>query len=86
MDTLDILKEQGILNLKNGSAELFFDDEGLLQKLIIRKRRRKREGEILKIIPPKKGNVIANYNHESLLLHITYETEWCRPKKTCKVY
>lgn len=80
MDSIDILKNQNVFNLKNASAELFFDDEGILQKITFRQRRRRRQGEELYVKNIKNGRAITDYDNDGVLQHITYETEWRRPK------
>lgn len=80
MDTIDILKREGVLDVKNGSVELHFDDVGILQEITFRKKRRRRSGEDLKILTQKNGRSIADYDNDGVIQHITYETKWRRPK------
>lgn len=75
---LDILYTQGVLTMKNGSAELAFDDEGLLQEICFKRRRRKRDGEKLQLNPIKFANVTASFNQESEIAYLIIETKWKR--------
>ena len=79
MTTEDILKQQGIFDLKNGSVELFFDDEGLLQEILFKRKRRRRQGETLQVFT-KNGRAIVDADNDGVIQHITYETRWRRPK------
>lgn len=79
MNTIEILKEHGVFELKNASAELHFDDVGILQGITLRKKRRRRQGEDLKVYAQKSGRVIADYDPSGVLQHITIETVWKRP-------
>lgn len=72
------LQELGVFEIKNGSAELFFDDEGILQQVIYRRNKRKRQGEIFNILPIAGGKAVANYSPDGLLLQVVYETTWKR--------
>lgn len=74
------LQELGVFEIKNGSAELFFDDEGILQQVVYRKNKRKRQGEEFKVLDLKGGKATANYSPDGLLLQVTYETTWKRGK------
>lgn len=74
------LQELGVFDIKNGSAELFFDDEGVLQQVIYRKNKRKRQGELFKVLDVQGGKAIANYSPDGILLQVTYETTWRRKK------
>lgn len=78
------LQELGVFDIKSGSAELFFDDEGILQQVVYRKNKRKRQGEEFKVLDLKGGKATANYSPDGLLLQVTYETTWKRSlnKKT----
>jgi hypothetical protein len=75
---LDILSVQGVFTLTNGSAELHFDDEGLVQEIWIKRKRRRRHGESLTVRPIKNGNVVASFNPDAEIAHITVETKWIR--------
>lgn len=79
METIKTLKQLGIFELKNASAELHFDDEGILQEITFRKKRRRREGEDLQLFKQKNGRSIADYDSNGIIQHITYETKWRKP-------
>lgn len=76
---IETLKQLGVFDLKNSSAELHFDDEGILQEITFRKKRRRREGEELQLYKQKNGRSIADYDNNGIIQHITYETKWRRP-------
>lgn len=75
---MDELKELGVFDIKNGSAELFFDDEGILQQVIYRKKRRRVQGETLNVQGTHSGTVLANYDNDGTLQVLTIETTWKR--------
>ncbi len=75
---LELLNAQGVLFMKNGSADLHFDDEGLIQEIHFKKRRRKRDGERLQVIPVKRGNVTASFSPDGEIGSLTVETKWIR--------
>lgn len=79
-DTLDTLEAQGILDIRNGSAELFFDDIGLIQQIIFRKKKRKEPHKDLKVYNQNNGTAILNYDNDGTLQQIVYETRWKRNK------
>lgn len=72
------LEQLGVLDIKNGSAELFFDDEGVLQQIIYRKNHRRREGEPFEIRALSMGKITANYGPNDTLAQVIYETTWKR--------
>lgn len=72
------LQELGVFDVRNGSAELFFDDEGIIQQIVYRKNKRKREGEEFQVLGVKGGKATANYHPDGTLLQVTYETTWRR--------
>lgn len=80
-ETIQILIEQKLFDLKNGSAELHFDDEGLLQEIVFKRKRRKREGESLTIFGVQNGKSLANYDKNGIIQQITYETQWRRNRQ-----
>lgn len=75
---MDELQNLGVFDVKNGSVELFFDDEGILQQIIYRKNHRKREGEDFSIRPISMGKITANYGPNDTLAQVIYETTWKR--------
>lgn len=75
---MDELSKLGVFDIKNGSAELFFDDEGKLQQVIYRQKRRRVQGENLSVHGTKSGTVLANYDHDGTLQVLTIETTWKR--------
>lgn len=72
-DAIKILESVGAFNIKNGSVEVFFDDVGIIQKVIIRERGRKRNGEDFKILNKPNTKVTANFNMDGLLGQVEYE-------------
>lgn len=76
---MEDIKALGVLDVRNGSVELFFDDEGLIQKAIFRERKRKPEGERI-TVHEKPGAVCAkvDFTPEGLIGAITYERVWRR--------
>lgn len=82
---MDELKELGVLDMKNGSVELFYDDEGVLQQVIYRRNKRKRQGDTMfTVLPVAGGKAIANYTHDGVLSQVVYETIWRRKLATQK--
>lgn len=77
-ETLDTLKAQGVFDIKNGSAELFFDDIGILQQIVFKKKKRKEPQHDLKVYTTHNGTAICNYDNDGTLQQITYETKWKR--------
>ena len=73
-------KLEELVPTTNGSLELHFDDEGLIQEITIRQKRRRREGESLKIFHVQNGKAIANYDNDGIIQQITYETKWRRQR------
>jgi len=80
MDITKVLEEQGVLKLKNASAELHFDDEGILQEITFRQKRRRRQGENLTIHQTHNGSATAHYDNDGIIQHIIYETKWRKPR------
>lgn len=78
-EVIQIMKQEGVFKLKNASVELSFDDVGLLQQMVFKKKRRRRTGEDLMIYMQKSGKAIADYDKDGVIQHITYETKWHRP-------
>lgn len=74
------LLEQGFFRTRNGSVEVFFDDISVVQKLVFRRKRRKRENEELKIYKQTNGKATGHYDRHGELMVVEYETEWVRPK------
>lgn len=72
-EQIDLLKNNGFFDVKNGSVEVFFDDVGIIQKLIVRERGRKRNGEDFKILNKPNTKVTANFNMEGQLGQVEYE-------------
>jgi len=83
-ETLDILQQEGVLGLKNGSAELFFDDIGLLQEIVLKRRKRKEAGKELIVIHKIKTNASLDYDGDGTLQQIVYTTKWRRPRTDTK--
>jgi len=81
-ETLDTLLIEGVLTLRNGSAEVFFDDVGIVQKIVIKRQKRKEPGRDLQILHNKNTSVSLEYDGDAVLQKIEYETKWRRPKLT----
>ena len=77
-ETLDTLLSEGVLALRNGSAEIFFDDVGIVQQIIIKRRKRKEEGKDLIVLHTKKTNASLDYDGNGILQQIIYTTKWQR--------
>ena len=77
---IDTLEERGFFSIRNGSAEIFIDDIGLIQKIISKKRRRRRAGEELKILSVKNGKSITSYDKDVNIGDIVYESTWFKNK------
>lgn len=77
-EIIDKLFVQRVFNISNGSAELFFDDIGELAEIRCKKKRRRREGETLKVLDMKNGSATAHYNQDGQINSIEYETIWKR--------
>lgn len=75
---LELLQAQGILGMRNGSVEIHFDDEGLIQKMCMKRRRRARPGEKLVVKPVIRGNVVASFDKDGEIGSLSIETEWIR--------
>lgn len=73
----DELETLGVLNVRDGSAEVFFDDVGVVQKVVFRKRKRPREGEPF-TIQHSKGQAVADFDANGELRAVVYETTWRR--------
>lgn len=80
-EIIKTLEEQGVFNIKNGSVELFFDDEGILREMIFKKKRRKRPDEDLKIFSVTNGKSVVDYDKYGIIQQITYQTQWKRPRE-----
>lgn len=78
-DILKTLVEQKVLELRNGSAELFFDDVGILQEIVFRTKRRRRTGELLNVKGLTTGTALADYK-DGIIEQVRYETKWRRPR------
>lgn len=83
-ETLDTLYQEGVLGLRNGSAELFFDDIGLLQEIVLKKKKRKEPGRELQILHTTRTRAALDYDGQGVLQQIEYTTKWRRtlPKPT----
>lgn len=77
---IDTLVRKGVFDIKNGSAEIFFDDIGELQEIRYRNKRRRKTAETLKIFDIKNGTTKLSYDPQGILMQIDYETVW--KKKT----
>lgn len=77
-ETLNTLAIEGVLDLRNGSAELFFDDVGILQEIILKRRKRKEPNKDLQILHKIKTNASLDYDGEGVLQQIVYTTKWRR--------
>ncbi len=75
---MDIVVGQGIHTMRDGSAELHFDDEGLLQEICLKQKRRRRAGEQLTILPRQRANITAAFDPQGEIGHLTIETKWIR--------
>lgn len=80
MSTIDTLIITKTLAMKDGSAELFFDDVGLVQQIIFRKKAKKRDGQELEIRPVLSGTATSHFDLFGKLQKIIYETVWRRNK------
>lgn len=67
-----------INNLRDASVELFIDDVGIVQQIIYKKKRKKREGETIQVLGIKNGKAIASFDPDGNLGIIIYETVWKR--------
>lgn len=74
---LSELKELGVFDLKDGSVELFFDDVGIVQKIIYRKRKRRKDDEF-EVRSLVKGTAMAEFDANGVLQTVLYETMWKR--------
>lgn len=74
----DELKKLGVFDVKDGSVELFFDDVGIVQKIIYRKRKRRRDGEVFEVRSLTKGSAVAEFDKDGVLQTVVYETFWKR--------
>lgn len=80
VETLDTLLIENVLGLRNGSAELFFDDVGILQEIVLKRRKRKEPDRELKILHSAKTHAELDYDENGILKQIVYTTKWRRPK------
>lgn len=69
-----------VMSTRDGSVELFFDDVGIVQQIVYRRKRRKREGESIQVFNIRNGTAIANFDNDGNLQKIVYETVWKRKK------
>lgn len=79
-ETLNTLLQEGVLGLTNGSAELFFDDVGVLQEIVLKRKKRKESGRELQILHTVKTNVSLDYDGDGIRQQIVYTTKWRRPR------
>lgn len=77
-ETLDTLLIEKVLGLRNGSAELFFDDVGILQEIVLKKRKRKEPERELQILHSSKTHAELDYDEHGILKQIVYTTKWRR--------
>jgi len=77
-EIIKTLREQGALEIKDGSFEAFIDDEGIVQEIIFRRNRRKRPGETLAVKPQQGGHVRSNFSADGTLMQLIIETVWKR--------
>lgn len=82
MDTINLLKEKGVLDVKDGSVEIFFDDVGVIQELIFRMKKVRRDQPLEVRAGPhvKKGKAFAFFDPNGVLQKVIYETFWRREK------
>lgn len=83
-ETLDTLVSEGVLGLRNGSAELFFDDVGILQEIVLKKKKRKEPGRELQILHTTRTRAALDYDGQGVLQQIEYTTKWRRTLPTQK--
>lgn len=79
MDTIQLLKDHGVLDMKDGSVELFFDDVGKVQQIIYRVKKVKRDTPLV-VREIKRGTAIAHFDGEGIMQKVIYETFWKRGK------
>lgn len=77
-ETLDTLHSEGVLGLRNGSAEIFFDDIGLIQEIILKRKKRKEPGRDLQILHTQRTRAALDYDGDGVLQQIEYTTKWRR--------
>lgn len=75
---LSELQELGAFDIKDGSVELFFDDVGIVQKIVYRRRKRRRDGEVFEVRSLEKGSATAEFDKDGILQTVVYETFWKR--------
>ena len=76
-DTLQTLKDQGVFNVKDGSVELFLDDEGKVQQIVYRIKKVKRDTPLV-VREIKRGTAIAHFDGSGIMQKVIYETFWKR--------
>lgn len=80
--TIKLLKDKGALDIKDGSVEVFFDDLGIVQEIIFRRKKVRRDPkfEVLQGEHVKKGKAQAFFDPNGVLQKVIYETFWKREK------
>lgn len=78
MSNEEILNEKGFFNIKDGSAEVFFDDLGQIQQIIFKNKRRKRVGEKLIVFATNNGSAIQHFDKDGDTTLIEYTHIWRR--------
>lgn len=77
-EALDTLTSEGVFDLRNASAEIFFDDVGLIQEIVMKRRKRKEPNRELIILHTKKTHAELDYDEQGTLQQIVYTTKWRR--------
>lgn len=78
-EVIQTLQDQGVFNIRNGSAEVFFDDVGQVQKIMYRIKKVRRDLP-LEVREIKRGTAIAHFDGAGVMQKVIYETEWKREK------
>lgn len=78
----EVLQQKGVFDIRNGSAEIFFDDTGEVQQIIYRIKKVKRDGvlEVRSGSHIRRGTAMAYFDPDGVLQKVIYETVWRKNK------
>lgn len=81
-DQIKILKDKKVFEIRDGSAEVFFDDVGVIQQIVYRIKKVKHEGEPLELRSlPRAHNAMAYFDPTGTVKKIVYESTWKKSKE-----
>jgi hypothetical protein len=77
-DLVDTLIIQKVFLMRDSSAEIFLDDEGILQEIRFNNKKRRRTGDPFKMLNVQGGKAVVSFDNQGIIQQVIYQTAWKR--------